>query len=58
MSGMPGVTEVPGISTLGLSAVTVVFEDTDLLRARQLVSERLTQARERLPPGVTPTSAR
>ncbi len=55
MSGMPGVTEIRSISRFGLSAVTIVFEeDTDLLRARQLVSERLTQARERLPPGVTP----
>jgi len=55
MSGMPGVTEIRSVSRFGLSAVTIVFEeDTDLLRARQLVSERLTQARERLPPGVTP----
>ncbi|MBL9107475.1 MAG: efflux RND transporter permease subunit [Myxococcales bacterium] len=55
MSGLPGVTEIRSISRFGLSAVTVVFEeDTDLLRSRQLVSERLTQARERLPPGVTP----
>ena len=55
MSGIPGVTEIRSVSRFGLSAVTVVFEeDTDLLRARQLVSERLTQARERLPPGVTP----
>mgnify|MGYP000098907987 FL=1 len=55
MSGIPGVTEIRSVSRFGLSAVTIVFEDdTDLLRARQLVSERLTQARERLPPGVTP----
>ena len=55
MSGLPGVTEIRSISRFGLSAVTIVFEeDTDLLRARQLVSERLTQARERLPEGITP----
>ncbi|MBK6688858.1 MAG: efflux RND transporter permease subunit [Deltaproteobacteria bacterium] len=55
MSGLPGVTEVRSISRFGLSAVTVVFEEgTDLLRARQLISERLTQAQERLPPGVSP----
>ena len=55
MSGLPELSEVRSVSRFGLSAVTVVFEeDTDLLRARQLVSERLTQARERLPPGVTP----
>lgn len=55
MSGLPGVTEIRSISRFGLSAVTVVFEDgTDLLRARQLISERLLQARENLPPGVAP----
>lgn len=55
MSGLPGVEQIRSVSRFGLSAVTVVFEeDTDLLRARQLISERLTQARERLPPGVSP----
>jgi heavy metal efflux system protein len=55
MGGLPGVTEVRSISRFGLSAVTVVFEeDTDLLRARQLIGERLSQARERLPEGVSP----
>ncbi len=55
MSGLPGLTEVRSVSRFGLSAVTVVFEEgTDLLRARQLISERLVQARERLPDGVSP----
>ncbi|MBK6529801.1 MAG: efflux RND transporter permease subunit [Deltaproteobacteria bacterium] len=55
MSGLPGLTEVRSVSRFGLSAVTVVFEeDMDLLRARQLISERLIQARERMPPGVSP----
>ena len=55
MSGLPGVTQIRSVSRFGLSAVTIVFEeDTDLLRARQLISERLTQARERMPPGVSP----
>lgn len=55
MSGLPGVEEIRSVSRFGLSAVTVVFEEgTDLLRARQLMSERLTQARERLPPGASP----
>lgn len=55
MSGLPGVTQLRSISRFGLSAVTVVFEDgTDLLRARQLVSERLARARERMPEGVSP----
>lgn len=55
MSGMPGVTQIRSISRFGISAVTVVFEEgTDLLRARQLVFERLAQARDRLPPGISP----
>ncbi|MGE0321236.1 MAG: efflux RND transporter permease subunit [Polyangiaceae bacterium] len=52
MSGLPEVEEIRSISRFGLSAVTVVFrEGTDLLRARQLVSERLVVAKETLPPG-------
>ncbi len=55
MSGLPGVTQIRSVSRFGLSAVTVVFEEgTDLLRARQLVFERLAQARDRLPPSVSP----
>jgi heavy metal efflux system protein len=55
MSGLPGVTEIRSVSRFGVSAVTVVFEEgTDLLRARQLVFERLAQARDRLPPGSSP----
>lgn len=53
MSGLPGVTTIRSVSRFGLSAVTIVFEEgTDLLRARQLIAERLTQAKERLPPSV------
>jgi len=55
MSGLPGVKQIRSVSRFGMSAVTIVFEDgTDLLRARQLVSERLNQARERLPQGTSP----
>jgi heavy metal efflux system protein len=55
MSGLPGVSEIRSVSRFGLSAVTIVFEEgTDLLRARQLISERLTQARQRLPPSASP----
>ncbi|MCA9605580.1 MAG: efflux RND transporter permease subunit [Myxococcales bacterium] len=55
MSGIPNVEEIRSISRFGLSAVTIVFEeDTDLLRARQLVAERLVQAQEELPAGVQP----
>ena len=59
MSGLPGVEQIRSVSRFGLSAVTVVFEEgTDLLRARQLISERLTQAREELPAGASPESDR
>jgi len=58
MSGLPGVRSLRSISRFGLSAVTLVFEDgTDPLRARQQVSERLLQARERLPPSASPELA-
>lgn len=44
MLGMPGQMEVRSISKLGLSMVTVVFEDSvDTYFARQLVNERLLQ---------------
>jgi len=55
MSGLPGVTNIRSISRFGLSAITVVFEEgTDLVRARQLMSERLIQARDNLPAGISP----
>lgn len=55
MSGLPDVEEIRSVSRFGLSAVTIVFEEgTDLLRARQLIAERLVGARELLPPGAEP----
>lgn len=52
MAGLPRIEEVRSISKFGLSAVTVVFEDgTDIYRARQLVQERLAEAREAIPEG-------
>ncbi len=52
MSGMPGVVNVRSVSKFGLSQVTVVFSDeTDIYRARQLVAERLQEARGAIPPG-------
>jgi heavy metal efflux system protein len=51
MSGLPGVTQIRSVSLFGLSAVTVVFTDaTNIYAARQLVQERLAQAREQIPP--------
>ncbi len=50
MSGLPGLEQVRSVSRFGLSAVTVVFEEgTDIYFARQLVSERLSEAREAIP---------
>src|SRR5690606_33107880 len=50
MSGLPRLEEVRSVSRFGLSAVTVVFEEgTDIYFARQLVSERLSEAREAIP---------
>lgn len=50
MSGLPRLEEVRSISRFGLSAVTLVFEEgTDIYFARQLVEERLAEAREAIP---------
>jgi heavy metal efflux system protein len=53
MGGLPNVEQIRSISRYGLSQVTVVFEDgTDIFWARQLVGERLTEARGSLPEGL------
>lgn len=53
MNGIPGVETIRSVSRFGISQVTVVFdEDTEILRARQFVSEKL-QGLE-LPMGVKP----
>ncbi|MDI1250032.1 MAG: CusA/CzcA family heavy metal efflux RND transporter [Lacunisphaera sp.] len=58
MSGVPGMTELRSLSKTGLSQVTLIFgDDTDIYRARQLVSERLLNAAEELPDGLTPKLA-
>ncbi|RJQ47335.1 MAG: efflux RND transporter permease subunit [Gaiellales bacterium] len=50
LSGLPALRELRSVSRYGLSAVTAIFEDqTDVYRARQLVSERLARAMERIP---------
>ncbi len=52
MSGLPAIEEVRSVSKFGLSVVTVVFEEgTDIYWARQLVGERLVEAREQIPAG-------
>src|SRR5262245_29752078 len=52
MSGLPDVEQIRSVSKFGVSVVTVVFkEGTDVIRARQLVGERLPRAAEAIPPG-------
>jgi cobalt-zinc-cadmium resistance protein CzcA len=56
MAGLPGLTEVRSLSRYGLSQVTVVFKDgTDIYFARQLVNERIQEARGKLPVGLAPS---
>ncbi|MFG1403725.1 efflux RND transporter permease subunit [Xanthobacter sediminis] len=53
MGGLPGLQYTRSLSRYGLSQVTVVFRDgTDIYFARQLVNERIQQAKDQLPPGV------
>jgi cobalt-zinc-cadmium resistance protein CzcA len=55
MAGMPKLEQTRSTSRYGLSQVTVVFkEGTDIYFARQLVNERISQAKEKLPVGIMP----
>lgn len=52
MGGVPNVEEMRSLSRFGLSVVTVVFEEgTDIWWARQVLGERLNEAREAIPEG-------
>src|SRR5271169_6896815 len=56
MLGLPNKEEVRSLSKLGLSMVTVVFDDSVAMYfARQLVAERLQQISATLPRGIQPT---
>ncbi|HEY9046496.1 MAG TPA: CusA/CzcA family heavy metal efflux RND transporter [Ohtaekwangia sp.] len=53
MATIPGIVEIRSFSRFGLSVVTIVFtDDTDVYWARQQVSERLTEAKKQIPPGI------
>lgn len=56
MAGLPNLAYTRSLSRYGLSQVTVIFKDgTDIYFARQLVSQRIQEARGRLPVGTEPT---
>src|SRR5687768_9905010 len=56
MAGLPNLEYTRSLSRYGLSQVTVIFEDgTDIYLARQLVSQRIQEAKDRLPTGIEPT---
>lgn len=53
MQNLPDVEEVRSVSKFGLSAITVVFyDDVDIYFARQLVGQKLQEAKADLPPGI------
>jgi cobalt-zinc-cadmium resistance protein CzcA len=55
MLGLPKHQEVRSVSKLGLSMVTIVFDDAvPMYFARQLVTERLQQLTTQLPEGIQP----
>lgn len=52
MNGLPNLKSIRSVSNFGLSVVNIYFEDgTDIYFARQVVNERLTEAREQIPAG-------
>ena len=55
MTGLPGLKEMRSLNKPGLSLITLVFEDgKGVYFERQLVSERLSELRDRMPEGVAP----
>ncbi len=58
MAGLPDLQQTRSISRYGLSQVTVIFnEGTDIYWARQLISQRLQEARGQLPSDIEPIMA-
>ena len=52
MNGLPDLEKIRSVSNFGLSVVNIYFKDgTDIYFARQLVNERLQEARDQIPEG-------
>ena len=52
MAGLPRLKQIRSVSNFGLSVVNIYFEDgTDVYFARQVVGERLVEARDAIPSG-------
>ena len=55
IAGLPSLEETRSLSRYGLSQVTVIFKDgTDIFFARNLINERLQQAKSQMPEGIEP----
>ena len=53
LAGIPGLRSTRSLSRNGFAQITAVFEDVNIYFARQQVSERLGEAKESPPPGVS-----
>lgn len=53
MANLPDLIEMRSFSRFGISVITLVFDDkVNIYFARQLISEKLKEAQEQIPPGV------
>ena len=56
MAGIPNLELTRSISRYGLSQITIIFEDgTDIYWARQMINQRLQEAKSQLPAGIEPS---
>jgi heavy metal efflux system protein len=58
MFGLPGLEQVRSLTRFGISQVCLVFSDgSDLYRSRQMITERLAHAMDKIPRGLSPKLA-